>query len=279
MSDDLMTLSLNVLRRMPPGNVANDLAGICQLQPDLEDELYQRVDQPLGQAVDPTAGRPFLLCDYNRDGDSHRSPWTNAYYPPIEDGEGFVPSDNLRLLEIQANELFDVYRDMYYQGGVSSVYMWDLEPGFAACILIKKDVHHQRFVEEGGWNSIHVVEVHEKNDKEAVYTLTSTVLLAMNVSHRQELGHLNLDANLTRQTERTMKFESQSAHLSNIGRLVEDMEIDIRSNLDRVYISKTREVLNGIRKLQHGVASAQGTNPFVGELGRAVLQRGKPTTT
>ncbi|ETW01449.1 hypothetical protein H310_06963 [Aphanomyces invadans] len=277
MSDDGMTTSLNILRRMPPGNVAKDLAGICQLQPDLEDELYQRVDQPLGQAVDPTAGRPFLLCDYNRDGDSHRSPWTNAYFPPIEDGEGFVPSDNLRQLEIQANELFDVYREMYYQGGVSSVYMWDLEPGFAACILIKKDVHHQRFVEEGGWNSIHVLEVHEKNDKEAVYTLTSTVLLTMNVSRRQELGHLNLDANLTRQTERTMKFDSQTAHLSNMGRLVEDMEIDIRSNLDRVYISKTREVLNGMRKLQHGVATAQGANPFVGELGRAVLKHGKPS--
>ncbi|CAK4069197.1 unnamed protein product [Aphanomyces euteiches] len=270
MSDEAMNACLNVLRRMPPGNVENDLSGLCQLQPDLADELYQRVDQPLGQALDPVAGRPFLLCDYNRDGDSHRSPWTNTYYPPIEDGEGFVPSDNLRQLEIQANEIFDVYREMYYQGGVSSVYMWDLEPGFAACILIKKDVHQQRFVENGGWNSIHVMEVHEKNDKEAVYTLTTTILLGMKVN-RQELGHLNLDGNLTRQTERVMKFDSQSSHLSNMGRLVEDMEIEMRSNLDRVYISKTREVLNGIRKLQHG--PTQGS-VFVGELGRAVLQHG-----
>ncbi|KAF0684550.1 Aste57867_23468 [Aphanomyces stellatus] len=271
MSDDAMNSSLNVLRRMPPGNVENDLSALCQLQPELADELYQRVDQPLGQAVDPVAGRPFLLCDYNRDGDSHRSPWTNTYHPPIEDGEGFVPSDNLRQLEIQANEIFDVYREMYYQGGVSSVYMWDLEPGFAACVLIKKDVHQQRFVQEGGWNSIHVMEVHEKNDKEAVYTLTTTILLTMNVN-RQELGHLNLDGNLTRQTERVMKYDTQSSHLSNMGRIVEDMEIEMRSNLDRVYISKTREVLNGIRKLQHG--PVQGSI-FVGELGRAVLARGE----
>lgn len=26
----------------------------------------------------------------------------------------------------------------YYEGGVSSVYCWDLDDGFAACILIKK---------------------------------------------------------------------------------------------------------------------------------------------
>ena len=30
--------------------------------------------------------KDYLLCDYNRDGDSYRSPWTNEYDPPIEDG-------------------------------------------------------------------------------------------------------------------------------------------------------------------------------------------------
>ena len=37
-------------------------------------------------------GRAYLLCDYNRDSDSHRSPWSNKYDPPIDDG--FVPSEN-----------------------------------------------------------------------------------------------------------------------------------------------------------------------------------------
>ena len=54
--------------------------------------------------------------------------------------------------------MFDIYRDLYYEGGVSSVrtarlparvfvcvtlacgqvYCWDVDVGFAACILIKK---------------------------------------------------------------------------------------------------------------------------------------------
>ncbi len=72
MSDDALSCCLNVLRRMPPGQVENDLSGLCQLVPELTDELLQRVDQPLGQMVDPATGRAFLLCDYNRDGDSHR---------------------------------------------------------------------------------------------------------------------------------------------------------------------------------------------------------------
>lgn len=81
-------------------------------------------------------GRKYLQCDYNRDGDSHRSPWSNQYDPPIEDG--FKPADKLRELEVEANELFDAYRELYYEGGTSSVYLWSTEHGFAGCFLVKK---------------------------------------------------------------------------------------------------------------------------------------------
>jgi hypothetical protein len=68
---------------------------------------------------------------------SERSPWSNEYDPPLEDGA--VPSKELRQLEISANGAFDAYRELYFEGGVSSVYLWDLEPtGFAGVVLIKK---------------------------------------------------------------------------------------------------------------------------------------------
>ncbi|DAZ92757.1 TPA: hypothetical protein N0F65_000582 [Lagenidium giganteum] len=277
MADDTaMNACLNLMRRMPPRHVEQDLYNLTRLVPELTDDLYQRVDQPLQVAIDPANGRKYLLCDYNRDGDSYRSPWTNTYDPPMQDAEAFYPSENLRELEIQANEIFDSYRELYYQGGISSVYMWDLEPGFAACFLVKKDVVDQRFVEKGSWNSIHVVEVQEVHDplakdvKKATYRLTTTVLLAMKVN-RPELGDTTLDGTLTRQTERTMEFDDQFSHVSNMGRLVEDMEIDMRSSMDGVYISKTREVINGMRRLQQG--PTQG-NAFVGELAGAVLKHG-----
>lgn len=41
-------------------------------------------------------------------------------------------------MEIKANEAFDVYRDLYYEGGVSSVYFWNLDDGFAGVVLLKK---------------------------------------------------------------------------------------------------------------------------------------------
>ena len=110
------------------------------------EDLLSSVDQPLKIARDKQVGKDYLLCDYNRDGDSYRlvatvikildesfslarSPWSNAYDPPLEDGA--MPSERLRKLEVDANTAFDQYREMYFEGGVSSVYLWDLDHGFA----------------------------------------------------------------------------------------------------------------------------------------------------
>jgi F-actin capping protein, beta subunit len=44
--------------------------------------------------------------------------------------------------KVDANELLDAYRELYYTGGTSSVYLWDLEDStkdaFAGAFLIKK---------------------------------------------------------------------------------------------------------------------------------------------
>ena len=39
-----------------------------------------------------------------------RSPWSNAYDPPLDDGA--MPSERLRRLEIDANAAFDQYREL-----------------------------------------------------------------------------------------------------------------------------------------------------------------------
>ncbi|KAF5924704.1 hypothetical protein HPG69_004576, partial [Diceros bicornis minor] len=78
--------------------------------PSLCEDLLSSVDQPLKIARDKVVGKDYLLCDYNRDGDSYRSPWSNKYDPPLEDGA--MPSARLRKLEVEANNAFDQYRDL-----------------------------------------------------------------------------------------------------------------------------------------------------------------------
>mmetsp|Transcript_19073 Transcript_19073/g.19811 ORF Transcript_19073/g.19811 Transcript_19073/m.19811 type:complete len:279 (+) Transcript_19073:68-904(+) len=267
---DKISCSLSLMRRLPPNKIEQNLSGLLNLIPEETDELLQRVDQPLEESNDPQAGRAFLLCDYNRDGDSYRSPWSNQYYPPIDDG--FLPSEKLRAMEMEANELFDSYRELYFEGGTSSVYLWDLENGFAGCFLIKKNVEGNRFVSKGSWDSIHVIEAIETSATKATYKLTTTVMLSMSVS-KEEVGNTNMSGSLTRQCEATCNVDQQeNSHLANIGRLIEDQESDMRSNLNELYILKTREIVNNIRSVKDGPMQ---TASHVATLSAAVTGHGK----
>eukprot|EP00163_Fabomonas_tropica_P033695 TRINITY_DN8977_c0_g1_i1.p1 TRINITY_DN8977_c0_g1~~TRINITY_DN8977_c0_g1_i1.p1 ORF type:complete len:140 (-),score=25.54 TRINITY_DN8977_c0_g1_i1:986-1405(-) len=136
MTDAQLNCALDLMRRLPPTDVQDNLAGLVDLVPDLTEDLLSSVDQPLEINICAQTGREYLACDFNRDGDSYRSPWSNEFDPPLDDG--VLPSDDLRQMEIAANDIFNHYREMYYAGGVSSAYFWDLDEGFAACILIKK---------------------------------------------------------------------------------------------------------------------------------------------
>ena len=161
-----MDAALDVVRRLPPHEVQDTLEGLLTLAPDLADELLDRVDQPLVERVDTFAGsggsggggkggKPFLCCDFNRDGDAFRSHHSNQYFPAdaakeLEDG-GVKPSDRLRSLEVAANSVWRMYVEQYYEGGMAAVYCWDTKDdegdtaaaakdsdGFAACFLVKK---------------------------------------------------------------------------------------------------------------------------------------------
>ena len=159
-----MESALDLMRRLPPQNVQANLSGLLDLAPDMTEEFLSRIDQPLMVAHDAVAQRSFLLCDYNRDMDSYRSPWTNAYFPELPDG--VTPPPHLRRLEAHANEVFDAYREQYYdKGGVSSVYLWELdeeeedaadgaapEAGpFAGCFLVHKDGSREGAGRKAGW--------------------------------------------------------------------------------------------------------------------------------
>ncbi|RKP16738.1 F-actin capping protein, beta subunit, partial [Rozella allomycis CSF55] len=127
--DNKLDCALDIIRRLSPVLVENSLASLIDLEPNLAESLLSTVDVPLKVRMCSVSGKEYLLCDYNRDGDSFRSPWSNAYEPEVFD-EQLKPSAKLRELEELANEAFKTYKDF--------VYMWDLNCGFAATVAIKK---------------------------------------------------------------------------------------------------------------------------------------------
>ena len=113
MSKVANSLPSDLLRRLPPHSTTANLNRICSLAPQLTEDLLSSVDQPLEVRQCHKTGRDYLLCDYNRDGDSWRSPWSNEFYPEIGDGEeGAKPSERVRKMEVSMGEGVDVYREL-----------------------------------------------------------------------------------------------------------------------------------------------------------------------
>ncbi|KAJ8770953.1 hypothetical protein K2173_022177 [Erythroxylum novogranatense] len=179
---------------------------------------------------DVDCGKEFILCEYNRDADSYRSPWSNKYHPPLEDA--LFPSSDLRKLEIEANDVFAVYRDQYYEGGISSVYMWeDDNEGFGMA---------EGLPARGAWDAIHVIQVGPEEEGVAHYCLTSTIMLSL-TTNDESSGTFSLSGSIRRQMN--MDLPISDGHLCNMGKMIEEMEGKLRNSLDQVYFGKTKEMV------------------------------------
>ncbi|KAF8972174.1 F-actin-capping protein subunit beta [Flammula alnicola] len=256
---DVIDSMLDLMRRLPPTRTEENVQALVGICPEEADELLQSVDQPLQVMVDRSTGREYLACDYNRDGESYRSPWSNEYDPPLDDGA--VPSSKMRKLEIQANEAFDTYREMYYEGEDPSS-----GSNFAGVVVLKKTMTPTSPYEpSGSWDSIHVFETVERG-RQAHYKLTSTVMLQLVTRKGTENdvkvpadkkgpenwkreGEVSLSGSMTRQAEQDWPLHDSASHITNIGKMIEEMEIKMRNLLQEVYFGKTRDIVYDLRSV------------------------------
>jgi hypothetical protein len=180
----------------------------------------------------------------------------------------------LRLLEIQYNDVFKSYCEAYYgKGVVSSVYLWNTDTneteipstmhGFSACFVIQKMVETDDANDPNGvgfWNSVHVVVVVESTGGNTTYKMKSNAFvsvensLMMRPDSKQEQSAIkqnesdsfskaSIDAALSRQVERSCKASDGSHnHLAIIGKMIEEVENEIRSSMESVHIPKTKEI-------------------------------------
>lgn len=147
--------------------------------------------------------------------------------------------------------------DRYFEGGISSVYLWDMDDGFAGCVLLKKckcgycipiDCALTKSAVKGGsWDSIHVFDAQDRA-RTAHYKLTSTVILSLGTDS-DALGNLDLSGNMVRQVEQDLAVEDDGSHVANIGKMVEDMELKMRNLLQEVYFGKAKDVVGDLRSI------------------------------
>ena len=100
---------------------------------------------------------------------------------------------------------------------------------------------------QGTWDSIHVFEAVDRA-RTAHYKLTSTVILHLSTGN-DSLGEMDLSGNMTRQVEADMSVEDDTSHITNIGKMVEDMELKMRNLLQEVYFGKAKDVVGDLRSI------------------------------
>lgn len=193
---------IQLIRRLPPGKIDQNLNAISNLIYE-EDELLNAFLQKVDTQSSVNKEHSFLMCEYNRDGDSYRCPHNNKYYPPIEDGK--YPSKPLRNLEINLNKMFHQYTYLYYSNSaISSVYVYEvgnkIEDGFIVAILIKNSIEAEKQLSSGVWDSVNFVHVTFSREDSIIvtYKLTTTIILKMNLQHKH-FSNLSLSGTLTRQ--------------------------------------------------------------------------------
>jgi len=90
------------------------------------------------------------------------------------------------------------------------------------------------------------VEVRDNKNKSSHYKLNSTIMLAIEPK-TDTTGAVTLSGSLTRQAEQDFPVNYHTPHVSNIGRMIEDMELKLRNTIEFIYFGKTKDVVNELR--------------------------------
>lgn len=253
MEESVIKKALDLHRKLPPTQIPKNVAALTAIveDEDQQDEMMQRIDQPLETLKDSTNGADFLKCEYNRDGDCWRSPYSNEYFPqPHADdmSDAFYPSGDLKEMEQKANAMVKEYATLYFTNPLANAYFFETtDSGFGACYLIMNTLTHEKGVKQGEWHSIHSFTVDENITGKHTYTLVSTVFLRLELEG-ESYGDLSICGTSSKRIENTYpKNDNNDEHLIRIGQMLEKNEGFLRDELDAVYVGKSKQLINTIR--------------------------------
>lgn len=251
---------LSIVRTLPISKYKKTVDGITNLiydDDELLNEFLQKIDQP-AEICKLDKNGEFLTCEFNRDGDSYRSPISNLYIPVPEDSDQLrLPSPKLRDMEISMNKIFREYAKLYYgNSSICSSYCWELnsniDQGFCVAVVIKNIIDAQKGIRGGCWDSSNLVVIkfnETDSGLEALYRLTSTVFFSASLLEK-EAGSIEFSGSVTRLVESSKIVHSHfdiQGHISNIGEMIESSEGELRNRIEERNIKKTKEILDTAR--------------------------------
>lgn len=102
----------------------------------------------------------------------------------------------------------------------------------------------------GTWDTFNTIDVKMDATKKVTYKLTTNVLLDI-ILKDESFGEIAMSGQIRKNKEETQKIAEEKYlddfHLANIGRMIEDMETNIRQQVEAVNAGKIRGVNDVIR--------------------------------
>jgi capping protein beta len=238
--------SRDLLRHTDPKNVEDRIFEVIKLNPSVIEDILAQTDVPLKISTD-SAGNQYILCDYNRDSDSYRSPFTNAYLPAFP--KGISLPDDLREMEVMANRGFQSYLRQYFDSGVVSVYCWECDNhAFGVGVFVRKDITgtvHGLNQISGSISCSDICEVRQvsRKQKRYQYSLVSSAIVSITWKLRSG-DPVVLDGNVNDARETEGVAGKNIDHLIIIGGMIEANADRFVEKIRGIYASKMREILS-----------------------------------
>jgi capping protein beta len=158
----------------------------------------------------------------------------------------------MRAFEQKCNLLFREYTKLYYEGGVGNFFVSESEEGFNCGFFAKKGTvrNHSEVDPSSGmggcWDSFNTLAVKIDGKGNAVYSLNTTVMVEFRIKN-DRVGELDLSGYRREHKQEVIPLPDEKLredfHIANIGRMIEDMETQMRTDLQLIYISKTQDVI------------------------------------
>jgi capping protein beta len=255
----------NLVRHCDPKNVEDRVFETIKLNRDVMDDVLAQVDTPLKVGTD-SSGNQYILCDYNRDGDSYRSPFTNAFLPAIPKPQQLP--DALREIEVMGNRGFASYLRQYFDSGVLSVYCWECdEDSFGVGVFIKKDITGPAGGPEqltGTISCADVCEVKLINRKQRIYNYGLVSSAIVSITWKCRLGTpVTLAGSVIDGTMAEGGARGALDHLVTLGGIIEASCDRFVGKIRGIYVSRMREILSYMKVDAETSASQQKAQDYV----------------
>jgi capping protein beta len=238
----------DLLRHVDPHRIEDALFETIKLNRDITDDLLSTVDVPLKVGTD-SKGNQYILCDYNRDADSYRSPFTNEYKPSVKSGN--TPPKHLREIEILANKGFQSYLHQYFDTGVISCYAWEVDDNsWGLGVFIAKTVEPRETGLQGSIWCSDVCQVTKIKGTQFSYNLVSSAIVTVQWGGRTPV---RLSGNVNDQRTVEGNAGEPIDHLVTIGTVLEESADRFVERIRGIYVSRMKEILLLMKTDMEGV--------------------------